>query len=187
MKSTGLLQLDDNLQQAGKVHNLQHVCGVSGCVMPNNIVLTTFNIFVLSVLLSLVPTASNSIVYPSSPNNIVTTILSRHDKTTMPNNIVLTTFNIFVLSVLLSLVPTASNSIVYPSSPNNIVTTILSRHDKTTMSNNIVLTTFNIVVLSVLLSPCSNNVEQHCSSIKSEQYCYNNIVQQCCFNSTVQP
>ena len=137
MKSTGLLQLDDNLQQAGKVHNLQHVCGVSGCVMPNNIVLTTFNIFVLSVLLSLVPTASNSIVYPSSPNNIVTTILSRHDKTTM--------------------------------------------------SNNIVLTTFNIVVLSVLLSPCSNNVEQHCSFIKSEQYCYNNIVQQCCFNSTVQP
>ena len=108
MKSTGLLQLDDNLQQAGKVHNLQHVCGVSGCVMPNNIVLTTFNIFVLSVLLSLVPTASNSIVYPSSPNNIVTTILSRHDKTTMPNNIVLTTFNIFVLSVLLS---PCSNSI----------------------------------------------------------------------------
>ena len=136
MKSTGLLQLDDNLQQAGKVHNLQQVCGVSGCVMPSNIVLTTFNIFVLSVLFSLVPTTSNSIVYLSSPNNIVTTILSRHDKTTMPNSIVLTTFNI---------------------------------------------------VLSVLLSPCSNNVEQHCSSIKSEQYCYNNIVQQCCFNSTVQP
>ena len=132
MKSTGLLQLDDNLQQAGKVHNLQHVCGVSGCVMPNNIVLTTFNIFVLSVLLSLVPTASNSIVYPSSPNNIVTTILSRHDKTTMPNNIV--------------------------------------------------LTTFNIVVLSVLLSPCSNNVEQHCSSIKSEQYCSTMLCQQYCSN-----
>ena len=33
MKSTGLLQLDDNLQQAGKFHNLQQVCGVSGCVV----------------------------------------------------------------------------------------------------------------------------------------------------------
>ena len=32
MKSTGLLQLDDNLQHAGKTHNLQQVCGVSGCV-----------------------------------------------------------------------------------------------------------------------------------------------------------
>ena len=32
MKSTDLLQLVDNLQQAGKVRNLQQVCGVSGCV-----------------------------------------------------------------------------------------------------------------------------------------------------------
>ena len=37
MKSTGLLQLDDNLQQAGKVHNLQQVCGVSGCVTDKNL------------------------------------------------------------------------------------------------------------------------------------------------------
>ena len=33
MKSTDLLQLVDNLQQAGKVRNLQQVCGVSGCVI----------------------------------------------------------------------------------------------------------------------------------------------------------
>ena len=31
MKSTDLLQLVDNLHQAGKIHNLQRVCGVSGC------------------------------------------------------------------------------------------------------------------------------------------------------------
>ena len=31
MKSTDLLQLVDNLQQAGKIHNLQQVCGISGC------------------------------------------------------------------------------------------------------------------------------------------------------------
>jgi hypothetical protein len=30
--STSLLQLVDNLQQAGKIRNLQQVCGVSGCV-----------------------------------------------------------------------------------------------------------------------------------------------------------
>ena len=29
---TGLLQLVDNLQQAGKIHNLKQVCGISGCV-----------------------------------------------------------------------------------------------------------------------------------------------------------
>ena len=33
MNSTDLLQLVDNLQQASKIHNLQQVCGVSGCVM----------------------------------------------------------------------------------------------------------------------------------------------------------
>ena len=33
MKSTDLLQLVDNLQQVGKIHNLQQVCGVSGCVI----------------------------------------------------------------------------------------------------------------------------------------------------------
>ena len=27
-----LLQLNDYLQQAGKTHNLSHVCGISGCV-----------------------------------------------------------------------------------------------------------------------------------------------------------
>ena len=32
MKSTDLLQLVDNLHQAGKIHNLQQVCIVSGCV-----------------------------------------------------------------------------------------------------------------------------------------------------------
>jgi hypothetical protein len=32
MTSTSLLQLVDNLQQAGKIRNLQQVCGVSGCV-----------------------------------------------------------------------------------------------------------------------------------------------------------
>ena len=32
MKSTDLLQLVDNLKQAGKIHNLQQVWGVSGCV-----------------------------------------------------------------------------------------------------------------------------------------------------------
>jgi hypothetical protein len=31
--STSLLQLVDNLQQAGKIRNLQQVCGVSGCVV----------------------------------------------------------------------------------------------------------------------------------------------------------
>jgi hypothetical protein len=31
MTSTKLLQLVDNLQQAGKIRNLQQVCGVSGC------------------------------------------------------------------------------------------------------------------------------------------------------------
>ena len=30
--ATDLLQLLDNLLQAGKIHNLQQVCGVSGCV-----------------------------------------------------------------------------------------------------------------------------------------------------------
>ena len=30
---TDLLQLVDKLQQAGKIHNLQQVCGVSGCVI----------------------------------------------------------------------------------------------------------------------------------------------------------
>ena len=33
MNSTDLLQLVDNLQQAGKIHNLQQVCVVSGCVV----------------------------------------------------------------------------------------------------------------------------------------------------------
>jgi hypothetical protein len=33
MTSTSLLQLVDNLQQAGKIRNLQQVCGVSGCVL----------------------------------------------------------------------------------------------------------------------------------------------------------
>jgi hypothetical protein len=33
MMSTSLLQLVDNLQQAGKIRNLQQVCGVSGCVL----------------------------------------------------------------------------------------------------------------------------------------------------------
>jgi hypothetical protein len=33
MMSTSLLQLVDNLQQAGKIRNLQQVCGVSGCVV----------------------------------------------------------------------------------------------------------------------------------------------------------
>jgi hypothetical protein len=33
MTSTSLLQLVDNLQQAGKIRNLQQVCGVSGCVV----------------------------------------------------------------------------------------------------------------------------------------------------------
>ena len=32
MKSTDLMQLVDKLQQAGKIHNLQQDCGVSGCV-----------------------------------------------------------------------------------------------------------------------------------------------------------
>jgi hypothetical protein len=32
MTSTSLLQLVDNLQQAGKIRNLQQVRGVSGCV-----------------------------------------------------------------------------------------------------------------------------------------------------------
>jgi hypothetical protein len=32
MTSTSLLQLVDNLQQVGKIRNLQQVCGVSGCV-----------------------------------------------------------------------------------------------------------------------------------------------------------
>ena len=32
MKSTGLIQLVDNLHQAGKIHNLRQVCGVFGCV-----------------------------------------------------------------------------------------------------------------------------------------------------------
>ena len=32
MKSTDLLQLVDNLQQAGKINNLQQVCRISGCV-----------------------------------------------------------------------------------------------------------------------------------------------------------
>jgi hypothetical protein len=35
MMSTSLLQLVDNLQQAGKIRNLQQVCGVSGCVTAN--------------------------------------------------------------------------------------------------------------------------------------------------------
>ena len=33
MNSTDLLQLVDNLQQAGKIHNLQRVCGISCCVV----------------------------------------------------------------------------------------------------------------------------------------------------------
>jgi hypothetical protein len=33
MTSTSLLQLVDNFQQAGKIRNLQQVCGVSGCVV----------------------------------------------------------------------------------------------------------------------------------------------------------
>ena len=33
MKPTDLQQLVDNLQQAGKIHNLQQVCGVSGGVV----------------------------------------------------------------------------------------------------------------------------------------------------------
>jgi hypothetical protein len=32
MKLTSLLQLVDNLQQAGKIDKLQQVCGVFGCV-----------------------------------------------------------------------------------------------------------------------------------------------------------
>ena len=36
MNSTDLLQLVDNLQQAGKIHNLQQICGVSGCVQDGN-------------------------------------------------------------------------------------------------------------------------------------------------------
>ena len=32
MKPTDLLQLDNNLHEAGKIHNLQQVCGISGCV-----------------------------------------------------------------------------------------------------------------------------------------------------------
>ena len=32
MKLTSLLQLVDKLQQAGKIDNLQQVCGISGCV-----------------------------------------------------------------------------------------------------------------------------------------------------------
>ena len=37
MKSTDLLQLVDNFQQAGKIHNLQQVCGFSGFVQNQNI------------------------------------------------------------------------------------------------------------------------------------------------------
>ena len=33
MKLTSLLQLVDKLQQAGKIYNLQQVCGVFGCVL----------------------------------------------------------------------------------------------------------------------------------------------------------
>ena len=73
--------------------------------MPNNIVLTTFNIVVLSVLLSLVPTISNSIVHPSSPNNIVTTIL----------------FNSVVATVLFN-------------HDNNIVPVLFNHHEPTTCS-----------------------------------------------------
>ena len=32
MKSRDLLQLVDNLQQARKIHNLQHVCSICNCV-----------------------------------------------------------------------------------------------------------------------------------------------------------
>jgi hypothetical protein len=37
MTSTSLLQLVDNLQQVGKIRNLQQVCGVSGCVSGGHI------------------------------------------------------------------------------------------------------------------------------------------------------
>lgn len=33
MNLTDLLQLVDNSQRAGKIHNWQQACGVSGCVM----------------------------------------------------------------------------------------------------------------------------------------------------------
>ena len=33
MKPTGLMQLDDNLYQAGKNHNLRRVCEVSNCLL----------------------------------------------------------------------------------------------------------------------------------------------------------
>ena len=42
MRSTGLLQVVDNLQQAGKVRNLQQVCGVSGCVVLIIILLNSY-------------------------------------------------------------------------------------------------------------------------------------------------
>ena len=37
VSSTSLLQLVNNLQQAGKIRNLQQVCGVSGCVVIANL------------------------------------------------------------------------------------------------------------------------------------------------------
>jgi hypothetical protein len=38
MTSTSLLQLVDNLQQAGKIRDLQQVCGVSGCVVHRHLI-----------------------------------------------------------------------------------------------------------------------------------------------------
>jgi hypothetical protein len=53
MTSTSLLQLVDNLQQAGKIRNLQQVCGVSGCVdptLPQSMIVDESNQFVKQVL-----------------------------------------------------------------------------------------------------------------------------------------
>jgi hypothetical protein len=46
--STSLLQLVDNLQQAGKIRNLQQVCGVSGCV-DSSILCSNFAVKILQL------------------------------------------------------------------------------------------------------------------------------------------
>ena len=48
--STSLLQLVDNLQQAGKIRNLQQVCGVSGCVYDRHYIYIKENFSYITII-----------------------------------------------------------------------------------------------------------------------------------------
>ena len=44
MNSADFPPLVDNLQQAGKIHNLQQVCGISGCVLKFHARIATYTV-----------------------------------------------------------------------------------------------------------------------------------------------